>query len=137
MTTPALPWRRLIALGFGLSAMLAYAAWQCLEPHGAFEFAYAPFTPAPLPYSAMRGFTYEQLWGHVRRICLLGPGIALFCWALLGYVRLRAPRDWARLTKLAGATCLSVTAALMLLVLRGRALTDDELAYAMQAGFFG
>ena len=50
MTKPALPWRRLIALGVGLSAMLAYAAWQCLEPHGAFEFAYAPFTPTPLPY---------------------------------------------------------------------------------------
>jgi hypothetical protein len=137
MTKPALPWRRLVALAFGLSAMLAYAAWQSLEPHGAFEFAYAPFTPTPLPYSAMRGFTYEQLWGHVRRIALLGPGLSLFCWGLLGYVRLRAPRDLGRLTKLACAASLLVIAVLMLLVLRGRAITDDELAYAMQAGFFG
>jgi Dolichyl-phosphate-mannose-protein mannosyltransferase len=137
MAKLALPWRRLIALGVGLSCMLAYAAWQCSEPHGAFEFAYTPFTPTPLPYSAMRGFTYEQLWGHVRRIALLGPGLTLFSWGLLGYLRLRAPRDLGRLTKLACATCLVVTAVLMLLVLRGRALIDDELAYAMQASFFG
>jgi len=136
MTKPTLPWLRLVALGVGVAAMLAYAALQCAEPHGAFEFAYAPFTPAPLPYSPMRGFTYEQLWGHVRRTSLLGPGLALCCWGLLGYVRLGAPRDWGRLTKAACAACLLVTAALMLLVLRGRALIDDELAYSMQASFF-
>jgi len=87
--------------------MLAYAAWQCFEPHGAFEFAYAPFTPAPLPYSAMRGFTYEQLWGTCGGISLLGPALPLFCWGLLGYVKLGAPRDWGRLTKIAWARVCS------------------------------
>ncbi|HXK20398.1 MAG TPA: hypothetical protein VNG33_21460 [Polyangiaceae bacterium] len=136
MTKPALPWLRLVALAVGVSTMLAYAAWQCAEPHGPFEFAYVPFTPTPLPYSPMRGFTYEQLWGHVRRVVLFGPGLALFCWGLLGYARPRPPRDWGRVTQVACAACLLLTAALMLLLLRGRPITDDELAYAMQAGFF-
>jgi|GEM_PF-2508800 len=117
--------------------MLCYFAVQIAEPHGAFEFAYFPFLPALHPYGAMCGFTYEQLWGHVRRICLLGPGLVLFLWGLQHYVRLPAPRDWTRLTQLAVALCLLVIAGLMLGLLRGRAVIDDEMAYAMQASFFG
>ncbi len=126
----------LLALSLGLAGMGAYFAWQALEPHGAFEFAYAPFTVGPLPYSAMRGFTYEQLWGHVRRVFLLGPGLIAFVWGAKHYVRVSAPRDWSRVAWLSIALSVLVTAVLMLGVLRGRAITDDELAYAMQAGFF-
>src|SRR5260221_11248052 len=136
MTAPC-SWLRLVALAVGFFAMLGYGAWQFLEPHGAFEFAYAPGVPVPPPYGAMRGFTYEQLWGHVRRICLLGPGLVLFIWGLKSYLSLRPPRDMGLVVKLAAGLCLAVTAGVMLLILRGRAITDDELAYAMQAGFFG
>lgn len=128
---------RLVAVAVGLALALAYALVQLREPHGAFEFAYAPFTPAPLPYSAMRGFTYEQWWGHVRRLCLLGPGMLLLGYGLAGYVKLRAPTHLRRLTLVGCGLCLLAIAVLMLGVLRGRPITDDELAYGMQAGFFG
>ncbi|RYZ02903.1 MAG: hypothetical protein EOO73_29720 [Myxococcales bacterium] len=124
------------ALAVGLACVASYFAWQWQEPHGAFEFAYAPFTPGPLPYSPMRGFTYEQLWGHVRRVLLLGPGLLLLFWGAKHYVSLPAPRSWSRLARWAIALGVLITAALMLGVLRGRAIVDDELAYAMQAGFF-
>lgn len=125
-----------LALAFGLACAVAYFAYQWQEPRGAFEFAYAPFTPGPLPYSPMRGFTYEQLWGHVRRVLLLGPGLVLLFWGAKHYVSLPAPGDWPRLARWAVALSVLTTAVLMLGVLRGRTITDDELAYAMQAGFF-
>jgi hypothetical protein len=125
-----------LCLALGLASMAAYLLLQVSEPHGPFEFAYSPFTPGPLPYSPMRGFTYEQLWGHVRRVSLLGPGLVAFSYGLQHYVALPAPRDWSRLARFAIALSVLVTAALMLGVLRGRAIVDDELAYAMQASFF-
>ncbi len=109
MALPAQPGYRIAALVVGLAAMLGYAAAQIAEPHGAFEFAYLPSVPGPNLYDAMSGFTYEQLWGHVRRICLLGPGLVLFVWGLQHYVRLCPPRDWAVLTWLAVGACLVVT----------------------------
>jgi hypothetical protein len=120
----------------GVASLLTYAAFQWHEPHGAREFAYAPFTVEPLPYSAMRGFTYEQLWGHVRRIALAGPGLVLLVFALAGRLRLSAPRDLGRVCLRLCVLGSVLTAVLMLVVLRGRAISDDELAYAMQAGFF-
>jgi hypothetical protein len=126
----------LIGLVTGLVLSVAYFVCQWLEPHGPGEFAYHPFTPVPLPYAPMRGFTYEQLWGHVRRVLLLGPGMALLVWGLAARVRLPAPRELRRPMLLAVGACLLLTALLMLGVLRGRALIDDELAYAMQATFF-
>jgi hypothetical protein len=126
----------LIGLATGLFLSIAYFVWQWSEPHGAGEFAYQPFTPVPLPYAPMRGFTYEQLWGHVRRIALLGPGMVLLVWGLAGRVTLPAPRELKRPMFWAVGACLLLTALLMLGVLRGRALIDDELAYAMQATFF-
>lgn len=127
---------QLLALVLGAGLMLGYAAWQILEPHGPREFAYAPFAVEPLPYASMRGFTYEQLWGHVRRILLLGPGLVLFTWGLVGRVRLAAPTELGRHLRWFCAASLLLTACLMLFVLRGRVLFDDELAYSMQAGFF-
>lgn len=126
---------RLAALALGLALMLGYAAWQWQEPHGAHEFAYAPFSVEPMPYSAVRGFTYEQFWGHWRRVALLGAGLALFTWGLAGWLRLAPPRDLTRLCWLSSCVSLMVTAILMLGVLRGRAISDDELAYAMQGVF--
>jgi hypothetical protein len=119
----------LIGLVTGLVLSVAYFVCQWLEPHGPGEFAYHPFTPVPLPYAPMRGFTYEQLWGHVRRVLLLGPGMALLVWGLAARVRLPAPRELRRPMLLAVGACLLLTALLMLGVLRGRALIDDELAY--------
>lgn len=124
------------ALLAGLGLMLAYAAWQWLEPHGPHEFAYAPMAVEPMPYAAMRGFTYEQLWGHIRRILLLGPGLSLFIWGLVGRVKVGPPVALPRWARWAGMLSVTLTAGLMLVLLKGRALFDDELAYAMQAGFF-
>lgn len=136
MTRAARSPLRLLALGLGLACVVVYLVYQATEPHGASEFAYAPFTPGPLPYSPMRGFTYEQLWGHVRRVLLLGPGGVLLFWGAKGYVSWTAPRDWDAWARFSIACSVLMTAALMLGVLRGRAIVDDELAYAMQAGFF-
>ena len=123
------------ALGGGVCSSLAYVAWLATEPRGPFEFGYAPFTPEPLPYAPMRGFTYEQLWGHVARVALLGPGLAL---VTIGAARLlRRPPfvSLRRLTRGAVALSLAITAFVMLAVLRGRAIVDDELVYGMQATF--
>jgi hypothetical protein len=135
VSLPGVRWARPAAIVLGLALMLGYAAWQWQEPHGAHEFAYAPFSVEPMLYSAMRGFTYEQLWGHLRRVALLGPGLALFAWALSGWLRLSPPRDLTRVCWLVSCVSLLVTAVLMLGVLRGRAISDDELTYAMQGEF--
>lgn len=129
--------RALLALAGGIVLSALYFAWLIAEPRGVFEFGYAPFGPEPLPYSPMRGFTYEQLWGHVARAALLGPGL------LLTSVGLSRLRQWnyvissGRLAAIASASSLAVTAVVMLGVLRGRAIADDELTYRMQATFFG
>src|SRR5262249_15387311 len=47
-----------------------------------------------------------------------------------------APTNLRRLLWISCLGGLGVTAGLMLLVLRGRAIFDDELAYSMQATFF-
>jgi hypothetical protein len=125
---------RWLSLGVGLLLCLIYVVWQASEPHGPGEFAYA-FT-LNLPYSAMRGFTYEQLWGHVRRVCLLAPGLSLTAWGLAGLLELRPPRDLQRAMWCCSAWCLLVTGVIMLGVFRGRAFVNDELIYAMQAGFY-
>ena len=125
-----------LALGVGGLLALTYLAWLVASPRGAFEFGYAPFTPEPLPYAAMRGFTYEQLWGHVARGALLGPALVLLTF---GLARLR-PRSFAptprRVVWLASSVGFFVTAFTMLAVLRGRAIQDDELVYRMQAVIF-
>src|SRR5690242_1977440 len=117
----------------GGALTLAYFVWLWLEPRGPFEFGYAPFAPAPLPYVPMRGFTYEQLWGHVARAALLGPGLALLTagWIRRGWPVLALSRKRALVLAVSGS--LAITAACMLFILRGRAIVDDELVYRMQA----
>jgi hypothetical protein len=124
-----------LSLGLGAVAYVAYFAWLFEQPRGNFEFAYAPFAPEPLPYSPMRGFTYEQLWGHVFRFLLLTASLSLLSFAV---TRLRPVSPWASSRRLALIACgasLFVTGFLMLGVLRGRAIVDDELVYRMQATF--
>ena len=134
----ALPRRErkaVLALGAGTLLALAYFAWLSSEPRGLFEFGYAPFGPYPLPYSPMRGFTYEQLWGHVARVLLLGPALLLLSvgWSRLGWAIPRFERR--RVLFGASAVCLGATTWCMLAILRGRAIVDDELVYRMQATF--
>ena len=129
--------RALLALVLGGALSLAYFARLLTVPRGPGEFGYAPFGPEPLPYAAMRGFTYEQLWGHVWRAGLLAPGLLLMS---LGLARLRPVTfrtTSRRLALAAAAFSLAVTAWVMLGVLRGRAIADDELVYHMQATFYG
>jgi hypothetical protein len=128
--------RTVLALVGGILFTGLYFGWLMAEPRGPFEFGYAPFGPEPLPYSPMRGFTYEQLWGHVARAALLGPGLLLLS---AGLSRVRPWRYRVTTRRLALAlvsVSLAITAVVMLGVLRGRAIADDELTYRMQATFF-
>jgi len=124
------------ALSLGLVLTLAYFAYFGSTPRGPSEFGYAPFSPEPLPYSPMRGFTYEQLWDHLARLALLAPGLAGLTY---GTYRLRPARfsfDARRVMLFSVAGCLALASLLMLGVLRGRVIFDDELVYRMQARFY-
>src|SRR5690349_16546263 len=103
---------RVLGLALGACLVLAYFVCQWLEPHGPAEFAYQPFTPIPLPYAAIRGFTYEQLWGQVRRIALLGPGLLLVVWGLSTWLKPQAPQRLRRALWVSVGACLSLTAVL-------------------------
>ena len=112
-------------------------------PQGPSEFAYAPFTPGPLPFSPMRGFTVEQLGHHLLRLVLAAPGLLLLVFGLNGLSdrhlslaagRLNLPRRLhPRLALAASLGSLLLMAGLMFFVFQGRAIVDDELTYRMQA----
>jgi hypothetical protein len=124
-----------LAFGAGTLLSLVYFAWLISKPRGLFEFGYAPFGPYPLPYSPMRGFTYEQLWGHVARALLLAPGLVLLS---VAWNRLSLPTlvlDRRRAAVAACVACVGAAAGCMLAILRGRVIVDDELVYRMQATF--
>jgi hypothetical protein len=116
----------LIALCFSLLAD---------QERGSHEFAYAPFTPDALPWSAMRGFTWEQLHSHAYRLLLLGPGLVLLGLGLTRRQPLGVPHHhfWVRFATACGVFCVGWMALVMLLVLRGKAIADDELTYSMTA----
>src|SRR5580658_3858002 len=128
----------LVALGLGVGLLLAYAGVARGLVTGRAEFAYFPFVPDSLPWGAMRGFTLEQLVDHAARLVIAGPALVLL--SIAAY-RL-APLEWLiaadprRLALAASGFSLVVTAVVMLGVLRGRAIVDDELAYAMQGEVF-
>jgi hypothetical protein len=119
----------------GALLVCGYVAWLVAQPRGLFEFAYAPFSPEPLPYSPMRGFTYEQLWGHVARAALVTPGLALVSWGLWRLAPLVPPESFRRQAFVAAAASVGVAAFAMFFVFRDRAAYDDELVYRMQATF--
>ncbi|HEX6764880.1 MAG TPA: hypothetical protein VF103_05365, partial [Polyangiaceae bacterium] len=129
---------RVRALGLvtlGLLACAAYVGWLVAQPRGLAEFSYAPFSPEPLPYSPMRGFTYEQLWGHVARFVLVTPGLVLVTAGLFRLRSLDMPASFRRLVFGACGFSVAVASLVMFAVLRGRAIVDDELVYRMQATF--
>ncbi len=121
----------------GLLLLICAQAGVYSIPQGPSEFAYAPFTPAPMPFSPMRGFTVEQLADHLFRVLLATPGLLLLVFGLRGALRARPLTIPAslhpRLALLASALSLGFMAWLLFFVLRGRAIIDDELAYRMQA----
>jgi hypothetical protein len=127
--------RVLLALAAGVVLTLGYFVWLAAEPRGPFEFGYAPFAPDPLPYAPMRGFTYEQLWGHVARLLLLAPGLALLSFAATRLGIMTKPWPRSRALFATCGTSIVIAATCMLAILRGRVIVDDELVYRMQATF--
>lgn len=130
--------RRLVAVLAGAMGIALFALYWWLEnliPRGPWEFAYFPYMTDPLPFAPMRGFTFEQLVDHLSRTFVLGPGLACFTVALLAVWKARRPDAEARrvlLTCVVGFSLIT-TAYVMAVVLDGRAIVDDELAYRQQA----
>ena len=90
---------RIAAIALGVGLCLVYWFLERGLPRGIAEFVYIPSLQF-MPFAAMRGFTYEQLWRHGARLLLLGPGLLSMSWGLAALVPLRAPdrRQLARLT---------------------------------------
>jgi len=128
----------LIALVLGAALAVAYAVLARGAAVGVAEFAYFPFIPDGLPWGAMRGFTWEQLFDHVYRLIVLGPSLVLLsiaAYRLLPSLERLGRIDARRVAWTASLVAMAALAFAMLVVLRGRAIVDDELAYQMQAGF--
>jgi hypothetical protein len=127
-----------LAIAIGLALLAVYVALaRELASHGLAEFGYAPMVHVGMPWAPMPGFSWEQLWDHVYRLCILGPALLLLSFGAYR-LRDRLPLRSVSVSKLALGTGLASTAlmgAVMLGVLRGRGLVDDELQYKMQAGF--
>ncbi len=122
----------------GLILVSAAYAGVAMLPRGPAEFAYLPFYPHLL-WSAMRGFTAEQLGGHLLRIFLATPGMLLICYGLGRLAVIRLPREpitgqqLQRLALLAAGLCLLFMVGANFLLYSGHALIDDELTYRLQA----
>jgi hypothetical protein len=128
------------SIGVGVALTTLYFVLSQLFPDtGRSEFAYKPFIPEFQLFSAMRGFTLEQLANHVLRVLVLGPGLLLLSLGLARVLQL-APTQRLPLIERAhsAAVALSVLVSgyVMLFVLRGRAITDDEVTYAAMARTF-
>jgi hypothetical protein len=130
----------------GLMAALGVVlCWQYFRfeaglVRGVREFAYWPMPLEPLPFAPMRGFTYEQLARHLSRLTLLGPALVALSMAVasLGLVRPlgeRALRRCALGLSVGGLVlcALVLCGGVMLFVLQGRVIVDDEITYRLQA----
>lgn len=125
----------MLVLAGGLLLVGMYWTLESALPRGPVEFAYFPFTPAPLPFSPMRGFTFEQLARRIGSLALLAPGLLLLTQGLVsrfevGNSRFPPP---LRLAQVVGLASVCAIAWVMLGILQGRALVDDELTYKVQA----
>jgi len=122
----------------GLGLFAAYVAFELRLPRGPAEFVFWP-PLEPLPFAAIRGFTYEQLARHVSRLVLLGPALLALSVAAARCWRISLPSEPAlrRLALLVAGASLAVTTWVMAGVLGGRAIFDDELTYKMQAQLLG
>ncbi len=129
--------------------LFLYWRFQQALPGGLQEFAYQDRILEPMPFAAMRGFTYQQLSGHVGRLFLLGPALLGLAWLLASVVpghRSARGRSGernpfpglspSRLAAAAVALSSLCTAWVLLGILQGRAIFDDDLTYAMQAGYY-
>ena len=134
-TRPGFGWLPGIATAAGSVYLAIYLWLEGLLPRGPQEFAYFPFIADPLPFAPMRGFTFEQLARHLGRTFLLGPALLLLAFAVARTGWLRPPGPTTRRRLLIGVAVASValTALVMTVVLRGRAIVDDELVYRQQA----
>ncbi|MCA9670135.1 MAG: hypothetical protein KC503_31280 [Myxococcales bacterium] len=129
---PRPPSKLHLAAGGVLLVLFSIAAsWL---PNGPHEFAYAPFSPEPLPFVPMRGFTFEQLFAHVSRALLLAPALILLSLYFGRAAKIDAPEPQAlrKLTFIVCASSVALCAFTMFFVLDG-AIVDDELAYRVQA----
>jgi hypothetical protein len=135
------PPRQLLALSLVLSGLalttLYFVIDQLLPSTGRAEFTYVPFKPEFHLFAAMRGFTFEQLVNHVLRVLLLGPGLLALSLGAARMLRHGTTPAWlGRLHVVAAGTSVAITAYVMLFVLRGRAITDDEVTYRTMARSF-
>ncbi len=128
-------WLPKLAVAGGLVYLAVYVWLEGLLPRGEQEFAYFPFLADPLPFAPMRGFTFEQLARHLGRTFLLGPVLLLLAYAVANRWRLEPPGARARRRLVIGTAGVSLvlTIVVMAVVLRGRAIVDDELVYRQQA----
>jgi len=104
-------------------------------PRSPGEFAYLARTFGPMPFAAMRGFTWEQALDHVYRVVLVGPGLVVLGLSLARWTPVWQPseRDARRVAAIAAIVGALLACIATFLVFRGHALTDDELTYAYQA----
>lgn len=121
-------------LALGSLFLLLYGVFAVNLPHPRGEFSYVPAL-SPLPFAAMRGFTFEQLLLHVGRLAFLGPALVFLGLGLrrvLPVVRLDSER-LRRVVMLVCLLSLLVSAFVLTRTLHGRAIVDDELTYSDQA----
>ncbi|MEO8502774.1 MAG: hypothetical protein ABI609_02660 [Acidobacteriota bacterium] len=121
-------------LALGLFFLALYAVFYFYLPRLPGEFSYIP-SEDPLPFAAMRGFTFEQMLLHVGRMGLLGPALLFIGLGLAGWIP-ALHLDEARLkrwARVAAALSLMLSAVVLTRVLHGGAIVDDENTYRDQA----
>jgi hypothetical protein len=134
VSDPSAPRSAAVPLALGVLFLVLYAFFLAYFPRLPGEFSYIP-TLHPLPFAAMRGFTFEQFLLHLGRLALLGPGLVFLALAWQRRV-VELPSEGRALRTLAlGAVGLSLLLSTFVLtrVLGGGAITDDELTYRDQA----
>ncbi len=126
-------------LALGATLLVGYLAYTLAQPNRPGEFSY--LGPGEPPFSAMLGFTYEQLQSHLARALLLGPALVLLGLGLAGHRRAFSrtdprpadTRSIRRAALVAGVVSVTFSAFVLVAVLQGKAITDDELSYRHQA----
>jgi hypothetical protein len=135
----------LAAVAVSLVLLLWYRTFDLGLPTGGAEFVRLGEDFEPLPFAPLRGFTFDQLARHAGRLFILGPALVLLSQALAAARHASAAESPhasdgtfgvpPRLLAFSGAAAgLGFALVILVDVLRGRALSDLELAIGMQAG---